>query len=388
MSADLVVVLHAGTMKSGTTYVQSRLDQHRERLAEDGILFPGPRWRDQMRAVGDALARARGGTDLTGAEGPWARMRTQLLGWTGGRVVISVEHMCRADDAQASALVASLRPAEVQVILTTRDLGRIIPSAWQQEIKAGRTETFEDFVQALAATSTGARTVDRSVAGHARARRFWLLYDAAAHAGRWAAAGADRVRVVTVPQAGADPDLLWERFSAAAGLDHERYPAPDLDLVLNPSLGGAGAEFLRRLNLRLGDSLAQDTYRDLVKFTLANAALAGQPDDAPRRVPAEHASWLTARSTTLRDGIRDSGADVVGDLDDLLPASQPPADCPPTSAALALAAARAGAALLGRMSAEHDRGAHRSRRTILAEQVSAARRRVGRQAGGMAGVWT
>ena len=36
------VVVHIGLMKSGTTFLQGRLDANREQLAAQGVLFPGP----------------------------------------------------------------------------------------------------------------------------------------------------------------------------------------------------------------------------------------------------------------------------------------------------------------------------------------------------------
>lgn len=373
---ELVVVLHAGTMKSGTTYLQSRLERHRDLLAADGILFPGPQWKDQMRAVGDALARGRAGEDLASGGGRWAMMAAQLRGWSGPRAVLSVEHLVRADRAQVEAVLTSLRPAAVEVVLTVRDLGRTIPSAWQQDIKGGHDEAFEDFVHALAEPGQ-----PRSP----RVRRFWKLHDAAVHAERWVqTVGTGRVRVVTVPPADGEPDLLWQRFSTACGLASDRYPAPDLDLVLNPSMGAAGAEILRRLNAELGDALDEGARRDLVKFTLGNATLAGQSDDLPRRVPAAYQDWLLQRSQQLIDGLRDSGADIVGDLDDLMPDRRGPADAPPTQRALADAAVRATAALLRRpaTAVAADRpgqGRGRgNRRSVLGEQARAARDRAER----------
>ena len=52
------LVLHVGLMKSGTTFVQGRCNANRERLAAQGILFPGPSWARQVHAVADFLEMA------------------------------------------------------------------------------------------------------------------------------------------------------------------------------------------------------------------------------------------------------------------------------------------------------------------------------------------
>jgi len=45
------IYLHIGTPKSGTTYLQSRMEANRERAREQGLLWPGPRWGVQVEAV-------------------------------------------------------------------------------------------------------------------------------------------------------------------------------------------------------------------------------------------------------------------------------------------------------------------------------------------------
>ena len=49
------VVFHIGLMKSGTTFIQGRLNANRQRLAEQQVLFPGPAWSRHVRAVSDLM---------------------------------------------------------------------------------------------------------------------------------------------------------------------------------------------------------------------------------------------------------------------------------------------------------------------------------------------
>lgn len=384
MTTPPLVILHVGTMKSGTTYLQSRLEQHRDRLAADGVLFPGPQWKNQMRAAGDALVRSRAGENLRDGAGRWGRLRAQILGWSGQRVIVSVEHLSKASPSEACAVVAALAPCAVRVVLTVRDLGRAIPSAWQQSIKAGSDERFATFVGAVAGVDTAGRTDgDGDPSSDDQARRFWAMHDPAVLIRRWAAAvDAEHLVLVTVPPPGAAPEVLWQRFCDAVGLDGTRYPAEDSDLVLNPSLGVAGAEVIRRVNERLHRNptrFRQSTHRDLVRFTLANSTLAGLAGDEPLRVPSRYDEWLASRARAMSDEIGASGVHVVGSLTDLVPDRTAPADTigRPTAGTMADATVRAAAALLRR--AVGDAGADppsSKRRTILAEQVAAARIRV------------
>lgn len=390
MTTPPLVILHIGTMKSGTTYLQARLEHNRERLADDGVLFPGPQWKDQLFAARGAMTRARAGHDLRDGAGRWGRMRAQLLGWAGDQAILSIEHLSRASSGQARAVVASLEPCAVRVVVTARDLGRAIPSAWQQDLKGGSHESFTTFVRAVATAGgadvaeglRGTGDADSDDASARSARHFWQLHDPAVHVRRWSAAvGADNLTVVTVPPPGSPPDLLWQRFCEAVGLDDGGYPAEGDDLVLNPSLGAAGAEVVRRVNERLHrlpDSLPQSVHRDLVKFTIANSTLAGVTGDETLQVPQCYSPWLATRARTMIDEIRASEVRVVGDLADLLPERSTAVrtgDRPPAST-VSDAAVRASAALIRR--AVMVTGAartSRTRRTILAEQVAAARQR-------------
>ena len=57
------VFLHIGTPKSGTTYLQSLWWQHRDALAERGLLLPGGSADEQFRA--GAVVRANAGVLVT-----------------------------------------------------------------------------------------------------------------------------------------------------------------------------------------------------------------------------------------------------------------------------------------------------------------------------------
>ena len=45
------VYLHVGTFKTGTSYLQSVLAHSKEQLSDDGVLWPGRAWADQVAAT-------------------------------------------------------------------------------------------------------------------------------------------------------------------------------------------------------------------------------------------------------------------------------------------------------------------------------------------------
>ncbi len=333
------VYLHIGTMKSGTSFVQNILEHEREGLAADGVLYPG----SVGRAVHEILGR-RAPRSLGASAGSWADLVASIDRWSGRSAVVSMEFLGLASDEQITTIVESLRPHDVQVVLTARDLVRAIPSAWQQTTKNRQHVTWPDFVRAV----TGHGDENPQAAQH-----FWSHHDAAAIARRWVAAvGADHVTVVTVPAAGSEPAELWRRFGPAVEIDTGRFSASSGGRG-NPSLGFAEAEMLRRLNVEIGRQIEQDAYRRLVTGFLSRQVLRGPPDEtgAPPTLPPEAHEWARQHGAHLVAELGALGVGVRGDLSDLVapPFAGDPLHDVSTAAsdtAVAAVAVRAAAALL------------------------------------------
>lgn len=299
------VVLHVGCMKSGTSFLQRTLGGNREALAAQGFCFPGQGWQQQVLAVIDVRGHRRDGDVPADAVGAWDRLRAEIRAWPG-TAVVSMEFLATTPPARVEEIVASLAPATVDAVLTVRDLGRSVPSMWQEGVKNGDTWQWDDYVAAV-------RDGDPKLPGPAR--RFWRHQAATPIARRWSrGVGADRFAVVTVPPAGTAPVVLWERFCSVVGLD----PAPfELPATGNESLGAASAQLMRALNERLDGALSTADYNLLVK-RLAKQGL------GPRRA-AEPAigyddPWVAARAEGMVEGLTRLGVRVVGDLADLRPA--------------------------------------------------------------------
>jgi hypothetical protein len=293
------VVLHVGLMKSGTSYLQSRLVSAPESLAAAGVLFPGRMWRDQVNAVSDAIGRrqrAHGEFD-----GTWDKMVGEIEAHPG-TAVISMEFLSSAPADKVRHVVETLRPARVEAIVTVRDLGRTIPSMWQETLKNGRAWPWREYVAGVRGRSGPGET-------------FWREQDAVAIVGTWAeAVGQDATTVLTLPRSSGDPELLWQRFCEASGMPTDAAPAPRSG---NESLGAASAAVLGRLNPALGD-LAWPDYSRHVKFGLAKTILAGhRSDEEP--IGFRVSRWVRRLADEQRRGLEATGVRVVGDLADLEP---------------------------------------------------------------------
>ncbi len=311
------VVLHVGCMKSGTSFIQRTLGENRVALADQDYLFPGKHWQQQVLAVIDVRGHRRDGEVPADAVGAWDRLGAEIDAWRG-TAIVSMEFLATTPPAGIERIVASLAPAQVDVVLTVRDLGRSIPSMWQEGVKNGEPGEWGDYVAAV-------RDGDPRRPGPAR--RFWRHQAATPIARRWGrGVGLDHVTVVTVPPPGAPPGLLWERFCFVLGLD----PVPFAPAGPgNESLGAASAEVMRALNERLVGALSTPDYNRLVKRL-------GKQGLAPRR-DREAAigyddPWVSERAQSVIDGLTRLGVRVVGDLEDLRPApvaGVAPPDVPP-----------------------------------------------------------
>lgn len=323
------VWLHVGTMKSGTSYLQRRLDRNSEALAAQGICFPGEGWGAQAHAVGDLLGRQRlGGPKRAGA---WPRLVAELTGWTG-RGLISMELLGAAAPRKIRRCVADLAAGgadAVRVVVTARDLNRAIPAMWQETLKNGRTADWEAYRQ-------GVRR-DRGPGVN-----FWREQDLARMVSEWAAVvGPEQVTVVTVPPPGSPPETLWDRFAGTVGIEPG---SCEPIAAANESLGLESALVLLEVNRRLESrALPWRGYNAAVKRELGSKVMASRrKEEQPLGMPVER--WVERRSARLRDQVAASGVRVVGDLEDLRPVPVPGAAPEDVPAEALLAAAIDGLA--------------------------------------------
>jgi hypothetical protein len=299
------IVLHIGAMKTGTSYLQSLLSRNAERLAAQGVAWPGVNWRAQEAA---AMALLRGDS---GPDNAWDALVADIEADPAPRAVVSMEFLSFADAEAVARVQDSLAGRRVRVVLTLRDLGRVLPAHWQESVQNGKHWSYTEYLAGV--TSPTPRTTRAG-------RHFWGKQSWGRILRTWQPlVAAEDLVVVTVPRSGADPTLLWTRFCTAAALD-----GADVDRsgFANDSLGATSAELMRRLNARVEErGLPPETLLQL-KRSLAKRVLVHRKDDEPRvGLPPELGEWLAERSSTEIRRVRRIAPVVVGDLDELVPAT-------------------------------------------------------------------
>ena len=303
------VFVHVGTPKSGTTYLQAGLWAQREALAAHGLLFPGRTPFDHNRAsllvrTGRHLrtrARRGGGRKLK----VWTRFCRQAETFDG-TVVLSNEWYLAAGRAEAAAAVEQLGGARVRIIVTTRNLVRLVPAAWQESLKVGRGTSLDDFVTGL---------------GDPANKWTWDVVDPARVARRWAdVVGPDRVHLITMPERPASSSQLWDRFCETVGLKPDVVDVPPRQA--NESLTVQAARLLQEYGPALRDEIDRRdrgprSRSRWLRNAVVRQVLTGVPGD-PIGVGPRLREELAERDARSVADLRELGCPVTGDLDELL----------------------------------------------------------------------
>ena len=301
------VILHVGTPKTGTSYLQDVLYRNRVKLLTHGITYPAERFDAHFLAALDLMKMPWGGLQAE-AIGAWDELAAAVRK-APGTAIISHEILATASRSQVKRALESVgygAGTEVHVILSVRDLVRQIPAEWQENVKHRAGLSYGDFLTRIQDPERASRI----------GSWFWGVQDIPDILNRW---GHDlppeQVHLVTVPPPGA-PDLLWKRFSQAFGLD-----GLDLDLEaerVNPSLGVPEIALIRRINRSANKDLHPPDYRPLVRELLAHQTLSRRTQSPRLALPPDVHPWVQALSESWVEEIRRRGYDVVGELGDLV----------------------------------------------------------------------
>ena len=302
------VLLHVGTPKTGTSYLQDVLYRNRRTLAAANILYPADRFDAHFLAALDLMRLPWGGLEAE-AVGAWDGLAARVRGHHG-TAIISHEILATASRSQAGRALESLghgSGTEVHLVLSVRDLVRQIPAEWQENVKHRQALTYGAFLDQVQDPNRESRI----------ATWFWGVQEIPDILNRW---GHDlppeRVHLVTVPPAGGPHQLLWKRFSLVFGLD-----GLDLDLEAeraNPSLGAPETALLRRVNRAANRELNPGDYRPLVRELLAHQTLSKRTRSPRLALPPDVHPWTQAVTRSWIAEVEERGYDVIGDLHDLM----------------------------------------------------------------------
>ncbi len=332
---DEAMVLHIGTHKTGTTALQSALKARRHELKELGVTYPLGH-RQQHRACMALVEREFGWAPNRPSEvyrRTWSRFADKVRP-IRGRVLISSEWLCQADDEQAARAVDSLGADRVHVLVAFRALSRILPSSWQQYLKNGWTARYDEWLGYVLADPPSPKANSS----------FWQRNDLPRTLQRWSGLiGADRITVVVSDEA--DRERLPHTLADLLGVPRETMNPPgDAAVRSNRSLSVPEAELLLQVNPLARELMSAQQYTALVRNGAAEKMVEGRMPaaDEPRLgIPGWALDRVCELSRRHAEALRESGVRIIGDPATLeavpdpvetAPTSQVPAD----AAALAL----------------------------------------------------
>ncbi len=299
------MLLHIGVHKTGTTAVQTALANSRDILDTWQVRYPG-RLMAHREVASSVMGRPLGWrTD--GAkppkEGLWGRTVAEARAYRG-TTVISSEFFAESPEDVVGRIVADVGPDRLQVVITLRNLGRILPSAWQQNLKSGFETAYLPWIRRMLFTDDEAT----------RNTIFWRRHRHDELVERWvAAAGADHVTVVVVDDRVREG--IFHHFEDL--LDLPRNTLYDRrGEVSNRSMTLAEAAFLRRLNVAVGGAAGWRAYPNRVQAQMVKHLVEGRapgPDEARLATP----QWALDRAAEIADEmvtrIEATGARILGD---------------------------------------------------------------------------
>ena len=299
------LLLHIGPQKTGSTSIQGSMHDAREALVGHGVFYPGPFPR-QVEAGWAVLGGAPLGRTAPRIEA-WHELVEELRASTLPRRVLSNEDLSRGDDDVVERIVSDLGGDDIELVYVARRYDQLLPSHWQERLKARMTHSFEGFL----------RNVLEGDPTSWESRLMWdcqLPDQVLASWGRFVPP--ERITVIVLDD---DHSLLPRTFEQLLDLPTGLLVAPDD--VQNRSYTFPEAEALRSIN-RMA---ARGKWTNRHYLEVIRRGVARDWTDSPRPVGAARIPglppWALERVNELADRQADallaSGCRVVGSPDSL-----------------------------------------------------------------------
>jgi hypothetical protein len=301
------VLLHIGPQKTGSTGIQQAMHQARADLAEQGVLYPGPKFRPAeggwaVMGINAAVGRPAPRIEL------WDQLARDVAETSLPRVCVSDEDFARADDAAVDRIVSSLGGEAVHLVYVARRIDRLLPSQWQERVKARLTLSYPEFLDQMVSETA------RSWEWH----RTWDPQTVGDVIDRWAR-HVDRSKITVIVSSDTDREVIPRAFERLLGLTEGLLVPPDQKS--NRSLGFAEAEAVRRVNKVFAEQeWSPEAYWRVVQAGIAKKLKNSPRTDDPSAIPGLPASAF-GRVAELADqqaeAIKSAGVHVVGDPESL-----------------------------------------------------------------------
>jgi len=314
------LLLHLGPPKTGSTAIQNALHARRPELAAHGVHYAGKGYRPReagwaVLGIGPAVGRPPVRIEQ------WERLVAEIHEHPDARICLSNEDFARADDDAAARIVDDVGADRVHLVHVVRRVDRLLPSTWQERVKARLTQPYEEWLQVLLAENSEAFEFGN----------VWRPQRLDAILARWGKlVPAERITLICADDA--DHALLPNTFESLLGLPSGLL-APD-PTRSNRGLTANEAELMRRVNEAARDEKwTPQEYLRFAQLGIIRGFRRSAPAPTDQKIPPIPA-WAMPRVVELSEAqlaaVIGSGAQVVGDpqrlLVDARTAAQPAAE--------------------------------------------------------------
>ncbi|MBM3690550.1 MAG: hypothetical protein FJW76_00840 [Actinobacteria bacterium] len=318
MSTKPQLVLHIGTMKSGTTYLQNGLLSRTEELESTNWLYPM-----KFAPARGAINHERACYGLVGNHIPWVDATTQKqmqplweklsneISNTNQNVLLSAEALAAMLEDGIELLLESLPERDIRIVITARDLARVLPSSWQQSVRNGRPFGYQEYFERIKRAAE--LPVRESVGSN-----FWRSYNLTEVINRWQKFfDLGKITFVTVPQS-QNSDSLWKRFITAINLPIDPAEPKFNDKQAHTAITWPEAEVLNELNQKWAKQLKTKKNRNQIRRRIVQEGFQARSERG--RTIGLTQAWLEfAHSWADQDvaGLVELGVRIHGDINDL-----------------------------------------------------------------------
>lgn len=274
----------------------------REDMAQQDAYYPKGPYR--RRKAGWALGLPGGGPrGRATAMRHWDDLVSEVREAGDARVCVSDENFARAEAPVAARIVDELGGPAVRVVAVARRLDKVLPSQWQERVKAGYPGDFESWLE---------RILGDDSADWER-WNFWQGHDVQSLVDRWTQFVEPERFTLVVADEG-DPEQIFRVFTEMLGLTAGTLrPSPTRS---NVSLSWSELETLRALQA-MYDENGWPTEHFGGRLRPVVASLRARPREpiGPRTPPFP--VWATDRIRALSEeraeAVENLGARVLGD---------------------------------------------------------------------------
>ena len=307
------IVIHAGFFKTGTTALQSSLAASREKLLQNGVLYPALSSADSSRSTGQHRAawalkgRHWGWEDGGGTVTPievWDKLAGKLNGFEGTSL-FSSEFLAELTRDDVERMSKDLKADKIEVVFTLRPLVKMLPSQYIQSLKYGMRLNYEDWLQRI--FNGGEDKVQW--------RTFWTRHDHPVVIQRWVDVfGPENVSLLVVDET--KPNLIYETFSELLSLPNDLLKQIE-EKGLNRSLTWEEICLLLEMNKKFDRTLAWGEYATMIRNGIFRNLTDVPAQDGQHKLLTPQWAVDRAKELTVSNiqKLHSMGIKIIGDID-------------------------------------------------------------------------